>query len=359
VYCLNATTGARVWNYTTGGWVFSSPAVVGGRVYVWSGDGKIYCLPMVLASQNHVPVLSLVFSLNGRIFSNPVHLTINITCGDWPVQQAWCVVDQSTTYVLTRINGTALSGFYSASVDLTSGSHVLIFFVDDTHGNTKSLTITITVITITPPPNDSTIIVIIVVFIIGVAIGVAIAYNRYKYRSKQKKPTKSKASTYTQSMDKVSPEMSQEADKRSRLLAASIPTASQEQPYLGVKVAERCTLHKGLIVGPSYTCKTCGAVYCIACTKQLIETGENCWKCGSLIDAWGIVDDDQQGSITGENEGTLTVIDPDILAELRNLYIGEEIQQDFLQMLKEIPPEKRRQFLDDMFHLEFPDDTPF
>src|SRR5271157_4135954 len=194
VYCLNATTGALAWNYTTGMWIFSSLAVMGGRVYAWSGDGHVYCLPMVLKSQNQVPVLSLVFSLNGRIFSNPVHLTINITSGDWPVQQVCCVVDQSTTYVLTLINGTALSGIYSVSADLTSGSHVLTFFVNDTHGNTKSLTITITVISITPPPNDSTIIVIIVVFIIGVAIGVAIplAYNRYKYRSKQKKPMKSK-----------------------------------------------------------------------------------------------------------------------------------------------------------------------
>jgi mannitol-specific phosphotransferase system IIBC component len=42
------STGAHVWNYTTGGGVYSSPAVAGGRVYVGSDDGKVYCLPMIL-----------------------------------------------------------------------------------------------------------------------------------------------------------------------------------------------------------------------------------------------------------------------------------------------------------------------
>jgi len=42
--CLNATTGKSIWNYTSGGDVYSSPAVVDGRVYISSGDYKIYCL---------------------------------------------------------------------------------------------------------------------------------------------------------------------------------------------------------------------------------------------------------------------------------------------------------------------------
>ena len=44
VYCLNATSGAFVWSFTTGAFVESSPAVVGGLVYVGSEDGKLYCL---------------------------------------------------------------------------------------------------------------------------------------------------------------------------------------------------------------------------------------------------------------------------------------------------------------------------
>jgi hypothetical protein len=44
VYCLNATTGTRIWNYTTGDYVDSSPAVNGDLVYVGSYDKKVYCL---------------------------------------------------------------------------------------------------------------------------------------------------------------------------------------------------------------------------------------------------------------------------------------------------------------------------
>jgi hypothetical protein len=43
-YALNASTGALVWSYTTGFFVPSSPAVSGGLVYVGSEDGKFYAL---------------------------------------------------------------------------------------------------------------------------------------------------------------------------------------------------------------------------------------------------------------------------------------------------------------------------
>jgi len=44
IYCLNASTGTQIWNQTTGGVVQSSSAVVGGMVYVGSNDHMIYCL---------------------------------------------------------------------------------------------------------------------------------------------------------------------------------------------------------------------------------------------------------------------------------------------------------------------------
>jgi hypothetical protein len=42
VYCLNATSGARVWNYMISVGVRSSPAVVNGVVYVGSDQNVIY-----------------------------------------------------------------------------------------------------------------------------------------------------------------------------------------------------------------------------------------------------------------------------------------------------------------------------
>jgi hypothetical protein len=47
VYCLNAATGAFVWSYKTGGYVWSSPAVAGDVVYVGSTDWKSYAFGQV------------------------------------------------------------------------------------------------------------------------------------------------------------------------------------------------------------------------------------------------------------------------------------------------------------------------
>jgi uncharacterized repeat protein (TIGR01451 family) len=44
VFALNASTGAKLWSYPTGGGVDSSPAVVNGVVYVGSFDKNIYAL---------------------------------------------------------------------------------------------------------------------------------------------------------------------------------------------------------------------------------------------------------------------------------------------------------------------------
>jgi outer membrane protein assembly factor BamB len=44
VYCLNASTGVSLWNYTTNNWVESSPSIANGRVYVASDDNNVYCL---------------------------------------------------------------------------------------------------------------------------------------------------------------------------------------------------------------------------------------------------------------------------------------------------------------------------
>ena len=45
VYCLDASSGTLIWNYTTGvGAMDYSPTVADGKVYVGSWDNKVYCL---------------------------------------------------------------------------------------------------------------------------------------------------------------------------------------------------------------------------------------------------------------------------------------------------------------------------
>ena len=44
IYALNASTGAKLWSYTTGNPVDSSPAVANGVVYIGSDDGNVYAL---------------------------------------------------------------------------------------------------------------------------------------------------------------------------------------------------------------------------------------------------------------------------------------------------------------------------
>ena len=51
VYCLDSLTGTQVWNHTTGWYVYSSPAVVDGRVYVGSDDNGTYCLDASTGAQ--------------------------------------------------------------------------------------------------------------------------------------------------------------------------------------------------------------------------------------------------------------------------------------------------------------------
>ncbi|HME53200.1 MAG TPA: fibronectin type III domain-containing protein [Candidatus Lokiarchaeia archaeon] len=306
------------------------------------------------ASQNHLPILTLVFFLNDLTFSNPVLLTVNITFGDFPVQRAWCIVDQSSQHVLTRINGTALSAFYSTSVNLTSGSHVLTFFVNDTQGNTISKTITITVIPVASPSTTETATFVIITVIIGgmsLGIAVPVSYNRYKSRVNHGKSTKSRARAYTQLTGDESLEMTQGADaKRSRLLNASMPIASTEQRDLGVEVAKRCVVHKGLIAGPTYRCKHCGAFYCAACVKQLMETQEPCWSCfnAMTMDDISLVNPTTNDFTRDNGRLSLNIFRPVVIQKIHDLGIKDDVIPDVLELLKNVPQEHQMQFLENI-----------
>jgi outer membrane protein assembly factor BamB len=65
IYALNKATGTIVWNHTTGGGVWSSPAVSSNSVYVGSGDGKLYVLNALTGA------VQWSYQTNGAIYSSP------------------------------------------------------------------------------------------------------------------------------------------------------------------------------------------------------------------------------------------------------------------------------------------------
>src|SRR5215469_5617065 len=65
VYALNASTGAKLWSYTTGDIVQSSPAVVNGVLYFGSYDNSVYALNASTGAK------LWSFQTGGDIFSSP------------------------------------------------------------------------------------------------------------------------------------------------------------------------------------------------------------------------------------------------------------------------------------------------
>jgi serine/threonine-protein kinase len=63
VYALNAKTGAKLWSYTTGSFVTSSPAVANGVVYVLSDN-----------------LYALKASTGALLWSYPVSGSTNVCC---------------------------------------------------------------------------------------------------------------------------------------------------------------------------------------------------------------------------------------------------------------------------------------
>jgi len=60
VYCLDALNGVQVWKYTTGDWVYSSPAVADGMVFLGSYDGSVYAFGNIVSTENYGTVQAAI-----------------------------------------------------------------------------------------------------------------------------------------------------------------------------------------------------------------------------------------------------------------------------------------------------------
>jgi outer membrane protein assembly factor BamB len=77
VYALNASSGALIWSYKTGGYLYSSPAVAGGVVYVGSNDDKVYALNATTGK------LVWKYPTGGVVESSPVVVGGVVYVGSW------------------------------------------------------------------------------------------------------------------------------------------------------------------------------------------------------------------------------------------------------------------------------------
>src|SRR5205807_2793390 len=75
LYCLDADTGAKVWDFQTASHTESSPCVAGGWVYFGAGDDGLYCLDAATGAK--------AWHLNAglHVDANPVAAGGRVHCG--------------------------------------------------------------------------------------------------------------------------------------------------------------------------------------------------------------------------------------------------------------------------------------
>ena len=84
VYAFNANNGTELWNYTTGDWVSYSPTVVNGVAYVQSGNYIVYTLNAATGAELWNTTGSLFSVVNGVAYvqsSNDTVYALNATTG--------------------------------------------------------------------------------------------------------------------------------------------------------------------------------------------------------------------------------------------------------------------------------------
>jgi outer membrane protein assembly factor BamB len=86
VYCLNTSTGARLWIFKTTGYVYSSAAVSGGKVFISSlesqNDGILYALPLSDPNQDGVITSSeIVWKFHTHDYDGGSSPLVSVTSG--------------------------------------------------------------------------------------------------------------------------------------------------------------------------------------------------------------------------------------------------------------------------------------
>jgi len=117
VYALWANTGKKYWNYTTGGQIWSSPAIVNGIVYVGSNDHNIYAL----ANGNKL----WNYTTGGSVVSSPavVNGVVYVGSDDW---NYYAINSATGTRLWSYIIGNTTNGCTSGSSPAVANGVVYI-----------------------------------------------------------------------------------------------------------------------------------------------------------------------------------------------------------------------------------------
>lgn len=124
--------------------------------------------------------------------------------------------------------------------------------------------------------------------------------------------------------------------------------AREMESEVSLKVqTQSCVVHKGPIEGLSYTCKTCGTVYCIRCVEHLMEHGEKCWNCQSVIE----IDVKKPADIIKPvlKKASVSLFSDDVWKKINELHLDEEIYDEVIEQLKQVPPQQRIKYIEDKF----------
>lgn len=122
VYCLDKSTGTKIWSYQTDGPVFSAPAVAGGKVYVGSTAGTLYCVDAATGAFNWSyasggSIWGGPAVQNGKVFANSYGgaFALDANTGAW----IWTSALGGNSHV-TVADGMVFIGTHTASPTLAA-----------------------------------------------------------------------------------------------------------------------------------------------------------------------------------------------------------------------------------------------
>ncbi len=130
VWALDGFSGEVVWQYSTSGWVDSTPCLYGEYLYILSRDGKLYCFKQLYGSEEDiVPVWT--FDTQSKSCSSPIVVDTTTFQGSSPkvIFVSGPRIDgvpEGFLYIVDAINGTlvtklALSMFGQSSPSVDDG----------------------------------------------------------------------------------------------------------------------------------------------------------------------------------------------------------------------------------------------